>query len=410
MAFLISIAREMASFYNEIAIYLLFGLAVAGFLYVVFPESLIRRHLGRGTLGSVFKATFIGVPLPLCSCGVIPVAASLRKSGASKGATIAFLISTPQIGADSFLITYSLLGWVFALFRIAAAFITSLVVGLFVNVLDKEDASVPAHAAASNDPETLRMRLRNLPAQVAFNILGPIANSLVVGILVAGLIAVLVPPWIFERYLDSPFLSMLVMMAIGIPMYVCASASTPIAASLIMKGMSPGAGLVFLLTGPATNAVTIATVARTLGKKTAGLYLAGIALVSLLLGFLLDRTVAHWGLQEMLHRHHGEMLPAWLRAAGSVTLTLLLFIYYFKAKVLDRFRKKEDVVGKTVLNVEGMTCAHCSANVKKAVASVPGTRDIIVDLNGKKIEFNIDAPADVEKVKAAITEAGYEWK
>src|SRR3989339_1728742 len=118
MAFLLSITREMASFYNTIAIYLLFGLFVAGLLYVVFPERLIRRHLGRNSLGAVFMATFFGVPLPLCSCGVIPVAASLRKSGASKGATIAFLISTPQIGADSFLVTYSLLGWVFALFRI----------------------------------------------------------------------------------------------------------------------------------------------------------------------------------------------------------------------------------------------------------------------------------------------------
>ncbi|MDY6972131.1 MAG: permease, partial [Thermodesulfobacteriota bacterium] len=141
MDILYYILRESLFFFNEVAIYLLFGFIMAGALHVLFPESIVRRHLGHRTFRSALKSTLFGIPIPLCSCGVVPVAASMRNSGASRGATVSFLIATPQVGADSFMITYSLLGWVFALFRIAAALLTAITAGIAVNLIGGNDGT-----------------------------------------------------------------------------------------------------------------------------------------------------------------------------------------------------------------------------------------------------------------------------
>lgn len=222
--------KEIVYFFNEISIYLIFGFLVAGVLHVLFPESLVRKHLGRSSLGSVVKSTLCGIPLPLCSCSVVPVATSLRKSGASKGAVVSFLITTPQIGADSFMVTYSLIGWVFALFRIAASAVNALIAGIVINLFDRKDNGSETDSKSMDQLNgSYKERLRS--------IFSSIANALLVGIVVAAVIGVLIPNTFFDQYLGSPFLSMMIMLAIGIPIYVCASASTPIAASLLMKGI-----------------------------------------------------------------------------------------------------------------------------------------------------------------------------
>lgn len=414
MDFFLLFLKDLLFFYNEIAIYLLLGFVVAGLLYVIFPESLIRRHLGKDNFLSVLKATAIGIPLPLCSCGVIPVAASLRRSGASKGATLSFLVSTPQIGADSFLITYSLLGWIFALFRIVAALITSLLVGFIVNLTDRNTpkASDPVFPVASLPEESLRDRLRNLPTQIVFNILGPIANPLLIGLLIAGLISSLVPDWIFARYLSNHWLSMGFMLLVGIPMYVCASASTPIAASLVFKGVSPGAALVFLLTGPATNTVTIVSVAKSLGKRAAVIYLSGIAVVSLGLGALLDYSAASAVVRQMAQCRHDSMTTSWWNLFGSAAIAMMFLIYYVKIKWMRRASKlSEDVREmKQTLQVEGMTCQHCAATVMKSVKQTAGTENVLVDLEKKQVEFELKDSAKLASIKDAIRSAGYDVK
>lgn len=414
MEWILRFFESILSFYNEIAVYLLLGLGVAGLLHVFFPEEMVRRHLGRGTFLSVIKSTAVGIPLPLCSCGVVPVAASLRKSGASRGATVAFLTSTPQIGADSFLVTYSLLGPLFALFRITAAFITALVAGTAVNLLVQEEAKVsPATAPfpSLRSTETSFDRLKGLPGHIEFAILGPIANSLIAGILLAGAITALVPSTVFDQVFGNRYVSMGLMLLVGIPMYVCASASTPIAASLVFKGMSPGSALVFLLTGPATNMVTIATVTRTLGKKTAAIYLTAIAVISVGMGLLLDAFLAGRAADLVVRHVHGDMLPSRLLLSGSALLTLLLLIYYFERLVRPILRRGKGaslMSEKIILPVRGMTCMHCVANVRKAVASVPGASDITVDLDGAKVEFLLADPARLSEVREAIRAAGYE--
>jgi uncharacterized membrane protein YraQ (UPF0718 family)/copper chaperone CopZ len=408
---LIHLLKEIVFFFNEVAIYLLFGFLVAGVLHVMFPESLVRRHLGKGSLGSVFKATVFGIPLPLCSCGVVPVATSLKRSGASRGAVVSFLVSTPQIGADSFMVTYSLIGWVFALFRIAASFITSIFAGILVNLSGRRDErrmEEPAKRFDLPEPDW-KERLRGLYSYVEYSLLGSIANALVAGIILAGIISAYVPESLFQRYLGSPLLSMLLMMMIGIPMYVCAAASTPIAASLILKGLSPGAALVFLLTGPATNAVNITTVSKIVGKKSTALYLTSIAVVSLSLGYLLNTLHNVYGLSPIHLHHQHEILPSWLKIGGSVLLLGMLGWYYVQIKLLPNLRKERVMSSQSVeLFVKGMTCMHCVETVKNAVSSVDGVSDVNVLLDKGVVLFRMEKQEALEQVKTRIRNAGYE--
>lgn len=408
MDFLMKLVWDIVIFFNDVAIYLLFGFLVAAILHIFFPESLIRKHLGRDSVGSVIKATLFGIPLPICSCGVVPVATSLKNSGASKGATVSFLITTPQVGADSFMITYSLLGWVFGVFRIITSIFTGFLAGIFVNIFGKNDDGTMLPMAMGGKKESMADRARNTPRYLEYELLGSIANTLLVGFLIAGLIAVIIPDGFFEMYMGSDFLSMLLMLVIGIPMYVCASASTPIAASLIMKGMSPGAALVFLLTGPATNAIGIATITKVVGKKSTLIYLAVISLTSLAFGYLLNLFVGWFGFSQVIMLHHSDMLPQWLKVSGSVILAAMLAWYYMDVKVLRKFKKEKNTMSEKIsLNVNGMSCMHCSNSVKKAVESVDGTSNVNVDLEGKKVVFEMKRREFLSKVKDAITFAGF---
>jgi copper chaperone CopZ len=260
---------------------------------------------------------------------------------------------------------------------------------------------------AVND-ETFTQRLRSIFSYVEYELLGSIANALIIGLVIAGMISAYIPDGFFERHLGSHFMSMVLMLIAGIPMYVCASASTPIAASLIMKGISPGAALVFLLTGPATNAITVSTVIKSVGKKAAFIYLAAIAAVSLALGQLLNVLAATYGFNSIILVHQHEILPEWLKMGGTIVMSLMLVWYYLNIKVLRRLNRKKNMSHQIMLNVQGMTCMHCAGNVQKAIESVSGTSNVSVDLDGNKVFFDMEEKNGLEKVKAAITSAGYQ--
>lgn len=408
MEFVINIINEVAIFYNEVAIYLLFGFLVAGILHILFPESIIRRHLGKNSFGSVIKSTIFGIPLPICSCGVVPVAVSIKNSGASKGSVVSFLVATPQVGADSFMITYSLLGWVFGVFRIITSLVTALTAGIFVNILGKNENGNMLPMNTSNNHGSAKDRAKSVFSYMEYELLGSIANPLLVGIVIAGFIAVFVPNSFFETYMGSDFLSMLLMLVIGIPMYVCASASTPIAASLIMKGMSPGAALVFLLTGPATNAISISAIMGVIGKRSTIVYLAVISIASLAFGYILNLFVDVFGFTKIIMLHDMEMIPPWLKIGGSVILGFMLVWFYINKNIIDRIKRKGiDMAEKVILNVSGMTCTHCSSSVQKAVEGVSGSSNVYVDLEGKKVSFEVKSSNVIDDVKTAITFAGY---
>ncbi|MEA2061471.1 MAG: permease [Thermodesulfobacteriota bacterium] len=408
MNFIWQIFKEIFVFYNEVAVYLIFGFLVAAALHILFPESLVRNHLGKDSFGSVFKSSLFGIPLPLCSCGVVPVATSLKNSGASRGATISFIVSTPQVGADSFLITYSLIGWFFGVFRIVSSFLTALAAGIFVNIFGKDQSPVWFPMDVESREASMIEKLKHSPAYIEYSLLGSLANSLVLGIILAGIISALLPDNFFERYLSSDFLSMLLMLLVAVPMYVCASSSTPIAASLIMKGMSPGAALVFLLAGPATNAMGISAVIKVVGRKSTLIYLGLIAGGSVIMGYLLNLITGFYGKTPVIISHQHDMLPGWLKISGSVMLTAMLAWYYTDQKLIPLLKKKDQVMEKdNLLNVSGMNCMHCSSSVTKAVESVKGTSEVSVSLDNGTVSFNLEDSNRLGQVKTAIAMAGF---
>ncbi len=312
----------------EMSPYLLFGFFVAGLLSVLVSQRMVERHLGGRGMLPVLKASLFGVPLPLCSCGVIPVSMSLRKHGASKGSTISFLLSTPQTGVDSIFVTYSLLGPVFAIFRPLVAFITGLVGGGLVDAFVREEptqpADPPAPEPAGDCPHCHKPKHRFLDAMKYGFVSLPrdIGKPLLVGLAIAALISIIVPDDFFAGRLGKGLPAMLVMMAIGIPLYVCASASVPVAAALILKGLSPGAAFVFLMTGPATNAAGLATIWNKLGRRTAILYLLTVAGCALGAGLLLDSLISSVDVAMACHDHH--MGPGLVQHLSAVALLAVL--------------------------------------------------------------------------------------
>ncbi|HAR63000.1 MAG: permease [Candidatus Margulisiibacteriota bacterium] len=297
---LTTIATETWNIFMESAPFVLLGIALSGILHLFISKQFILTHLGKSKIKSVFLAALIGVPLPLCSCGVIPMAISLRKRGATKGATSAFLISTPESGIDSMLISYALLDPILTIARPVIAFITAITAGILSNLIPEKAQLAPETsscegACCSDHTEHPTHHTRNLKLLVKkaihfilFDLLHDMGRWLILGIILAGIISVLIPKSFFAFAGENPLITMPLMVVIGIPMYICASSSTPIAAALILKGISPGAALVFLLTGPATNITTITMITRFLGKKLTGIYLTTIIICALVFGMLID--------------------------------------------------------------------------------------------------------------------------
>lgn len=323
--------REFWSTLAQMAPYLLFGFFAAGLLSIWISPALVERHLGGHGFGAVVKASLFGVPLPLCSCGVIPVTMSLYKHGAGRGAAVSFLLSTPQTGVDSIFVTYSLLGPFFAVLRPIAAFLTGLFGGGLVNLFDPSDSGAAEPDKSCTDdcctkekkPPKWQRMLRHgfvtLPTDIGLPML--------VGLCIAAAISVWVPDDLFAVRLaaGSNLLAMFVMMLVGIPIYVCATASVPIAAALIAKGLSPGAALVFLMTGPATNAAGLSTLWGVLGPRSALLFLFSTAFSAMASGLIVDAFLPRQKAVEMMHQHN-IALPDWVgHLSALILLAILLF-------------------------------------------------------------------------------------
>jgi uncharacterized protein len=321
-----AIAGEIWGTVEAMAPYLLLGFAAAGALAVLLPPRTVERHLGRPGWGALFKASLLGVPLPLCSCSVIPVAASLRRHGASRGATAAFLLSTPQTGVDSLAVTYSLLGPVFLVLRPVIAFITGLAGGGLVDALERRAPKAPAPVNACDAeccaPEQAGGRFARAVRHGFVTLPRDMALPMVIGLVVAGVIAALVPDAFFAHVLGGGAPAVAMMMAAGIPIYVCATASVPIAAALIAKGVSPGAALAFLITGPATNAATLTTMWAILGKRATLVVLATVAGAAFASGLMLDLLDSTAGWSTAAESH--TLLPGPVRTASAIALLLIL--------------------------------------------------------------------------------------
>lgn len=360
---LLNYASQTWLLLNEAAPWVLFGFFVAALIKTFISDQFIAKHLGKNGTASVLKASALGVPLPLCSCGVVPAATGLRRQGASKGATAAFMISTPETGADSMAVSWAMLDPLMTVIRPLAAFVTATVAGLAINALVRDKVSAPAATltAPAEDPDSgglsealpgampravpsampkaaaqatpghplgietcgcgggchpsketaaetsLALRLKAGFGETFGEMLQDIGKWLIIGILLAGLIATFVPENFFEHTLGNEWVSLLVMLLAGIPLYICATSSTPIAATMALKGLSPGAALVFLLAGPATNAATIAVAGKILGRRATAIYVGSIAVCALGLGWLVNRLYFALGLS----------VTSWVRATQA---------------------------------------------------------------------------------------------
>lgn len=401
----------------EMAPYLLLGFLIAGLLNGVFTKDWLQRRLGKPGLGSAVKAAILGIPLPLCSCGVIPTGVSFYKQGASKGATSSFLISTPQTGVDSILVTYSLMGWAFAIVRPIIAFVTGVLGGIWADQdrqeENKETAEAPSCSDCSDDKPATKHHWFDRIFKYAFvTFLQDISRWLVLGLVLATLITMFVPQSLFTEYLSSPWLNMMIVLAASVPLYVCATASVPIAAALLLKGVSPGAALVFLMAGPATNVATLTVLWKTIGKRTTIKYLISIIIGALSFGLIIDYalptewftyfTPEHTG----AHDHH--ILPYWLMIASGILMIYLIAQAEILKLIPKKIKTMESTAMTTTYEIEGMTCNHCVANVDKNLKAIDGVNDVSVDL--EKGEAMVSGNVPAEKIKEVIEGIGYTFK
>jgi len=354
---LLQIAYASWELFVEAAPYLIFGVLVAGLMYLFLAPETIVKHFKKGKIGSVFKAALLGIPLPLCSCGVLPAAANLRKQGANRGATAAFLISTPESGVDSIAITYALLDPLMTLIRPLAAFLTASAAGISENLLSgkEEDKIIPqpdigcrvdgccdgqdCPPEQHNKHHSVIKKLWSGISYGFFDLYRELSGWIFAGFIVAGAITLWLPADLTTRYLGGGLTTMLFMLAAGIPTYICATASTPVAAVLILKGVSPGAALVFLLAGPATNIASLTVLARVLGKRGVAIYLGSIALFAVLLGLATDwlYDVLSISLQATLASGTKELLPEWLHL-GTAVLLAGLMLFFFLGRIARFFK------------------------------------------------------------------------
>ncbi len=385
MTFLYDALSSSWNLLNQSAVYMLFGLLIGGLLKVFLSPTYVANHLGSGRFRSVFKAALLGIPIPLCSCGVLPAAATLKRQGANNGAVTAFLISTPESGIDSISITWALLDPIMTVARPVSAFFSAAVAGVAENLFSfspgpaisqqehkaKEKHSCGCECSEEHDekhgtelPVSQKSLLKKFPAKLKvgiqyaiFDIWEELAGWFIVGLLLAGVITALLPDAFIKSYLGGGLSSMLLMLVIGIPLYICATASTPIAAAFLLKGVSPGTALVFLLVGPATNVTSLSVLIGLLGKRAVVLYLTSIALVSVTCGLILDAVYSMLGISVIAAvAKHGEMMPRELTIPASIVL-LVFSIRPLKNSLQQRFSSNKGSCCSTNNSTSTSSCS-----------------------------------------------------
>lgn len=464
---------QLLALVAEMIPYLLLGFLFAGLLHVLVPHKFYQKYLSQNNFRSVLLASLFGIPLPLCSCGVIPTAMSLRKEGGSKAATTAFLCATPQTGVDSILATFSVFGLAFAIIRPAAALISALLIGGIVCIVENagkkkenvaitdepktENASMKSGKTGKNAQESIWQKTIRALRYGFVEMIQDIGGHMLTGLLIAGLISVALPESWLLSLSDRPLLEMLAVMLFAVPMYVCATGSIPIAAALMLKGLTPGAALVFLMAGPAINFASILVINKALGKKVTGIFVACIILCALLFGLSID-----------------YLMPAsWfdaISAAGScshetVSVFQWICLGLFSLLLINAFalRKgshkhaqtcscgqestcscsddneqhcscssensdseqhcscsgscKDETESESakptqtktrVYHIEGMHCNHCRRNLEEALNKLPGVDQAVVSLEEKTATI-VGSHAD-EDVINCIKSLGFEYR
>lgn len=389
--------------------YLLLGFLFAGILHVLVPQQLFSKYLSKNNWVSVLYATLFGIPLPLCSCGVIPTALAMYKEGASKSSVIAFLIATPQTGVDSIIATYSLLGLPFAIIRPLSALFTALFAGLVTNVFTAAEHTPKITTSSAAKPAlSLTQKIRAVFRYGYVEMMEDIGKMLLFGLLIAGLIAYFVPDNFFTIFGTNTLLTMLLVLLVAIPMYVCATGSIPIAIALMMKGMSPGTALVLLMAGPAANIASMLVIGKALGKKTLVLYLTTLVIGAIGSGLLIDNFLpAHWFDVSTLAAstvHSGHFYHF------KVVCSVILLILFINALLPAKRKANQAAVSTKTLafKIGGMNCNHCKNNVTNAIGNLKSVKKVTVNLSDG-IAYVAGNPTD-EEIKSAVEPIGFQFK
>ena len=423
---------------NEMSPFLLLGFLLAGLMHAFIPGQIYSRYLANPTFSSVLYAALFGVPLPLCSCGVIPTAMSLRREGASKGAVASFLIATPQTGVDSIIATYSLMGLPFAIVRPIIAFLTALFGGQMVNAVKDPSPALPREGEESQHNKPVEAgcecghnhehshehehsfigKIKEALSYAFLEMMEDIGKWLMVGLIVAGLITVLVPDSFFEIFKDNSLASMLLVLCFAIPMYLCATGSIPIAVALMLKGLTPGAALVLLMAGPACNMASILVINKVMGRKTLITYLASIITGAVGFGLAIDHLLPReWFIPTIAPSAEccNEETPLFYWICTGVLLLLLInaawhhyhgghhhhHCHCHDTETCDSPTNKYDME----ITIKGMNCNHCRANAEKAILSCDGVTSASVDLTSGKAQIN--GNADINEIRSAVEALGF---
>ncbi len=398
---------------GEMSPYLLLGFFFAGLLYAFIPQKKIERYFNGKPLRSSVLASIFGIPLPLCSCGVIPTGTAFYKNGASKGGTVSFLISTPQTGVDSILATFSLMGLPFAIIRPIAALVTGITGGLITSVVTKNESKSKNIQEQTDENKTFSKRIVDVFRYGFVEFIQDISKWLVIGLVLAAIISALIPNEFFELIGLSPILQMLLILVVSIPLYICATGSIPLAAVLILKGISPGAAFVLLMAGPATNAATITMIGKVLGRKSLFTYLATIITGALGFGLIIDYVLPISWFSEIAHQHlshnHMESLSWWQITSGIVLIILIINGYIqriLKSKNNNVEQFKYSTMEIKTIKVEGMTCNHCKANVENNLKQLSFVENAKVNLSEKTVTLEGEQ-INLETVTQTINSLGY---
>lgn len=434
---------------NEMSPYILFGFLVAGILHAFVRPEVMSRHLSGPGWRPVVKAALFGVPLPLCSCGVLPTAVSLRRNGGSKAAATSFLIATPQTGVDSIAATWSLLGPAFAVIRPFAALLGGVLGGLSVDRWDREKeksigpasdnrAGVSTECDNSggaccgirhddsqeilgNHPAGFWQKSREALSYGFGDMVASVGKWLIIGLIIAAAITAFMPEeWLVSlgRY---PLLAMLAMVVIAVPMYVCATGSIPIALSLMLKGLTPGVGFVLLMAGPAANFASVMVLSREMGRRTTALYVGTVVVTAIAIGLAIDYLMpAGWfgvdGLKYSPECHHEF---GWFSLACSALLVLLLVralmtpshhhhTHHSLTENSETNINPNENYMKEVYHVIGMACPHCRKRVEEGLAALPGVESVVVDLGAATA--TVEGNATRQDIENAIRSLGYDLK
>ena len=455
--------EEIIHLIHEMSPFLLLGFFLAGVMHAFIPGRYYTEYLSRPTFRSVLNASLIGIPLPLCSCGVIPTAMSLRKEGASKGSVAAFLICTPQTGVDSIIATASLMGWPFAIMRPIAAFVMAIAGGTVVNMVDRQTEAVATARSSEEhkEPHGAFWQKMGVALRYAFvDMMEDIGKWLVVGLVVDGLITVFVPDSFFVAFQGNTWASMLLVMCLVLPMYLCATGSIPIAVALMMKGLTPGAGLLLLIAGPACNLASMLIVRKVMGMRTLVAYIGSIVVGSVFFGWLTDylhfngviNFMSGITSQEACCTEH----TSWFSWLCTAALTLMLIYALVLPKIglrksagchchdhchdeacgcghhhaeedchchdhghdeacgCGHHHEEEDCHchnhngenSVRIYHIKGMTCNHCRAAAHGALERTEGVKSVSIDLATR--EARITGTATREALASSLSDIGFE--